>query len=155
MKDSVELCQREGRARQNDRAFVVLEQRPDRPVSKLRLVQQCQEEIIQTFNPSSVNQTSERNMAAQKQREIHARSLLSGADDQDCLSVLNWFRQKTKAQLEDSTSSTQNGKIIFTLTYTSIRVSVEAVGEGKSKKAAKAVAAKALLEKLKALSGGP
>jgi hypothetical protein len=152
MKDSVELCQREGRARQTNCAFIVMEQRPDRPVSKLRKVKDCQDNIIRAFDPSHVEQQREQDLQAQKHREASAHEILTRADA-NYVFRLNMYRQKTKAHLEDFHSYTPAGKRVVTLKYSSVmRTSVEAEGVGLSKKEAKQAAAKTLLELLKAMN---
>jgi superfamily II DNA/RNA helicase len=152
MKDSVELCQREGRARQTDCAFVVMEQRPDRPVSKLRKVKECQDNIIRTFDPSNVKQRRGHDIQAQKHREASAHEILTRADH-NYVSLLNLYRQKTKAHLEECHSYTPAGKRVVTVKYSSVmRTSVEAEGVGLSKKEAKQAAARALLKLLKAMN---
>ena len=69
MKDSVELCQRFGRARQEDSSKVVMDERRDRGVTRLQQVKQRQNGIIQEFDPSKVSQSQKTDMAAQKSRE--------------------------------------------------------------------------------------
>jgi ERCC4-related helicase len=51
MKDSVELCQRFGRARTTDCAIVVMVERHDRPLEFLEKVRQDQDEIVQSYDP--------------------------------------------------------------------------------------------------------
>jgi ERCC4-related helicase len=154
MKDSVELCQRTGRARQKDCAIVIMAQRRDRPVSMLRKVQQYQEEIIKKFDPSTIIvRSAKTDVQAQLQREAQASSLLNnfGADS---ISILHQYRQKTKAHLDDNELYTQNNTYAIKLTYSTQYVSIDAEGNGISKKAAKQEAAKLLLQKLKRKNSG-
>jgi hypothetical protein len=148
MKDSVELCQREGRARQRDCAFVVMEQRGDRPVEKLRRVQYCQEEIIENFDPQANQHSQEQNLQAQLQREAAAAHLLHMPDQHaNAFSVLQMYRQRTKAHVEES-SQTENCWTTVNLKYSSIRVTLETVASASSKKEAKRMAAEAMLQQL-------
>ena len=77
MKDSVELCQRFGRARQEDSSKVVMDERRDRGVTRLQQVKQRQNGIIQEFDPSKVSQSQKTDMAAQKSREKMRRVFYS------------------------------------------------------------------------------
>ena len=52
LKDSVELCQRFGRARALKCSIVVLEERHDRPLVFLEQIRLHQDELVQTFTPS-------------------------------------------------------------------------------------------------------
>jgi ERCC4-related helicase len=72
MKDAVELCQRQGRARQKRAAFVIMEQRVDRPLSKLLRVQRHQESVIRNFVPGHNNfQIEECRRREQRERETN------------------------------------------------------------------------------------
>jgi len=52
IKDTVELSQRFGRARQENRRIVVMDQRWDRPIAALKEVKQHQDYQIESFTPS-------------------------------------------------------------------------------------------------------
>jgi len=144
----VELCQREGRARQRDSAFVILEQRNDRPVADLRRVQQRQEQLIESFDPNSVQPNTQADHQAQKSRERNAASLLSRSDNP--VSVLKQYRQKTKARLDEE-SVIENGNHVFVLKYESALRSFTATGRGTTKKAAKQQAASSMLGMLRGM----
>jgi hypothetical protein len=155
MKDSVELCQREGRARQADCAFVVMEQRRDRHIGTLRNVQRNQETIIRNFDPKSAEETRQKNLTAESQRQVGANRwfLLQQCDnDSNYLQVMNMYRQKTKAHLDESWSMTaSDGKHCVTLVYSNMCLSIDAEGRGLSKKVARQSAAQTLVVKLKQL----
>jgi dsRNA-specific ribonuclease len=152
MKDSVELCQREGRARQSERVFVVMEERRDRPVDTLRAVQDLQETIIQSFDLKSAKQTQAQREQASKAREAAARPILwQEPKGGNYMAVLNLYRQRTKSTLEESkVSSTSEGKLAITLKFLNDRATVEASGVGRNKMEAKQEAAKVLLKMLAA-----
>jgi hypothetical protein len=152
MKDSVELCQREGRARQADCVFVVMEERRDRHIGILRNVQRNQESIIRNFDPRSVEETRQKDITAQSQRQVGANRWLYQCDDSNCLQVLNMYRQKTKAHLDESSSTTPDGRQYVKLVYANIYLSIDAEGCGTTKKSAKQSAPQILLIKLKQLA---
>jgi uncharacterized membrane protein YcjF (UPF0283 family) len=155
MKDSVELCQREGRARQADRAFVVMEQRRDRHIGILRNVQRHQESIIRDFDPKSVDETRQKNITAHSQRQVGANRWLQQCDDSNYLQVLNMYRQKTMAHLDESSSTTPDKRHYVKLVYSNIYLSIDAEGRGTTKKSAKQSAAQILLVKLKQQLAAP
>lgn len=163
MKDTVEFCQRAGRARRHDCCFVVLEERKDRPVALLQHVEERQERIISNFDPSNI---------ITKRRKVHeARRSLSNSNSfssnhnssdhnsnynsiensiENHVSLLNIYCQKTRAQLsaEDVAGSSRD-MFSIQLTYATSLRTVRSVGIGKNKKSAKQDAAKILLDKLK------
>ena len=147
MKDSVELCQREGRARQADCVFVVMEQRRDRPVARLRQVQTSQEHIIRNFNPVSVTLKTAAMMQSQSDRQRHANRWLleQPCNRSDWQAALNFYRQKTKGNVEESLLISDAGSRSVKLTYTNPTFSMEAEGTGFTKKAAKYQAAHKLV----------
>jgi dsRNA-specific ribonuclease len=63
--------------------------------------------------------------------------------------VLNMYRQKTKAHLDESSSTTPDGRHYVKLVYSNICLSIDAEGRGTTKKSAKQSAAQILLVKLK------
>jgi Double-stranded RNA binding motif len=158
MKDSVELCQRFGRARQTDCSLVVLEERKDRPVQLLRHVESIQENIIGQFDPNKIDKKryGDTATAAQRQREIQAAMVLqhdnnnllksSGNSSKSYVSVLNEYRQKTKANLGIKEEYTQLGTYIFHLTYSTPYRCLTSQGAGKNKKEAHQEAAKHMIE---------
>jgi dsRNA-specific ribonuclease len=149
MKDSVELCQREGRARQADCVFVVMEQRRDRHIDILRKVQRTQESIIRNFDPKSVEEARQKNLTAHSQRQV---GWLQQCTDSNYVQVLNMYRQKTKAHLDESSSTTPDGTLCVKLVYSNTCISIDAEGRGTTKKSAKQSAAQILLVKLKRLA---
>lgn len=147
MKDSVELCQREGRARQKERVFVIMEQRHDRPVARLRTVQKAQERIIADYSPDMREEDDAKARQAQESRERGARSVLAG--DRNPTEAMELFKRKTKAALEEMYKRDHNKSFVCCLQYASVLRSLSASGTGASKKAAKRVAAEALVVKLR------
>jgi ERCC4-related helicase len=84
MKDSVELCQRSGRARQQDSSIVILDERPDRPLSALETARNVQDDIVARYEPStapSVDQGAER--TSQLSREHTAYRFIFVDKNQD------------------------------------------------------------------------
>lgn len=161
MKDSVELCQRFGRARQTDCALVVLEERSDRPISLLRQVESTQESIIQKFDPSKIDKKRHADMAldAQRHRERQASTILqhnnnmndiqnNNQNGRSYVAILNEYQQKTKASLDVKEEYTQSNTYIFHVTYSTPFQSVTENGHGRNKKEAYQEAAKKLIQKL-------
>ena len=157
MKDSVELCQRSGRARQQDSSIVILDERPDRPLTALETARDLQTEIVEQYNPAEVL-VSETNGDAERQkqmnRERNASKTIFGSSSSagGPLSALNIYVKKTKASLSENYRGA-GGLFQCTLTYKTILRTVQVVGRGSSKKAAKKDSASALLEALKAQTG--
>ena len=151
MKDSVELCQRFGRARQEDSLRVVMDERKDRPVTKLQQVKQRQNEIIGAFDPCHKQPDNDAKLsAAQKNREKNAETVLEDTVGslKAPVAVINLYVVKTKAHLKNKVS--QNGEEFHhEMTYKSILKSVAATGTGKSKKQAKAACALKVIEQLR------
>jgi hypothetical protein len=157
MKDTVELCQRAGRARQEDCSFVVMEERKDRPVAMLQNIESIQERIISRFDPKKIKSIAnvELNASAQYQRNKQAASLLNPCnreDSTDYLSLLNIYRQKTKGELTIKDLSTGIGSFLIQLTYTNILRSTSCQGMGPNKKAARQDAARNMIAKLKQMN---
>lgn len=152
MKDSVELCQRSGRARQIDCAIVVLEERHDRPVAMLREVEIQQENIIRKFDPSCINNqnVTTKMIDSQRQRTLQANKLLNtnNSTQHNCAAALNLYCQKTKANLSIKDKFINN-LFVTELIYTSVTDSVSAIGTASNKKFSKEDGAKKLLQKLK------
>lgn len=137
MKSSVELCQRFGRARQDNSSTVVMEERKDRPVARLQEVKRRQDDIIVAFDPSKMYH-ADSDMATQKCYERSAFSIL--ANESRCLMIpiaaLNEYITKTKASIEHKPSK-NSWKFHHEMGYKSIIRSESATATGHSKKEAK------------------
>lgn len=142
MKDSVELCQRFGRARQEIRAIVVLDERHDRPVELLEMVKAKQENIVQNFDLNKVEKDEEIERSKQKQLESKAyRTTLLKKDWSNPVQALNEYEQKTKGNLDCTCHPRDNG-FHCKITYKSILRTLDtSVHWGTTKKEAKALAA--------------
>ena len=151
MKDSVELCQRFGRARREESCIVVLDERPDRPVEKLESVQRLQESIVQGYTPQQGAPSQAEEEAKQRNREQAAvRSILSNKRKQEYSSVaeLNEFVNKMTGLLEESCCKSGT-TFSHRMTYRTILRSVpDIVGSGMTKKEAKRNCALNMLSKL-------
>lgn len=150
MKDSVELCQRFGRARQNDSSAIVMKQRQDRPVAMLEKVKSRQDEIIKEFDPTKVQINHDANKRAQNDRERNAAKLLSKMDeiDKKPVAILNIYVSKTKALLTNNISKKQ-GLFHHGMVYESDLRQEIAMASGSSKKEAKKLCALRLLKNIK------
>lgn len=163
LKDSVELCQRFGRARRSDSKIVVMAERADRPVTMLDRVREQQEELIGAFDPPGTVVKSaadlEKERAAQKCRERGAAALLSensGKNGQQSVSSrLNLYVRKTKAELEEKyVTSVENGtgigcELRYKTVLRDLRVvghAVRGAGQDAKKEAKRAAAEKLLVE---------
>lgn len=147
IKNSVELCQRFGRARQQDSSIVVLDERADRRIPSLERVRETQESIIADFDLSRMARMDDAaELQKQQSRERNAASVLQQIDASP-LASLNLYVKKTKAHLDESY---HQGKCV--LQYKTILRTVEAQSNlvTQSKKAAKRRCALKLLEALKA-----
>ena len=151
LKDSVELCQRFGRARHQESSIVVLDERPDRPLNLLASVEKLQDSIVQNFDPKSVHLVNEETeKAKQRDRERQARSvLLQGISLETSLQSINLYVKKTKAVLEESCSPKQ--PFVVTMSYRSILRSISGIShEGSNKKEARKNCAAKMLQALRA-----
>lgn len=150
MKDSVELCQRFGRARQEDSSTVVMDERKDRCVAKLKQVKRRQDDIIRRFDPSKTTHNREADINAQKSREKTADSLLMNKAKwlNTPVAVLNLYVTKTKAILEHQLGKNK-GQFHHEMRYKSVLRSVSATAVNNSKKQSKTTCALILLGKLR------
>ena len=153
MKDSVELCQRFGRARHEESSIVVLDERPDRPMEMLESVRSLQETIAQQYDPRVANASTDSHDEALKQRsrERNARSVLENERRRidSPVATLNEFVKKTKAFFEESCSS--QPPFVYTMSYSSVLRSIPDIAEqGPNKKEAKRLCAAKMLAALEA-----
>lgn len=155
MKDSVELCQRFGRARTTDCAIVVMVERHDRPLEFLEKVRQDQDEIVQSYDPSQRTDVDpEVATARQLDRErVAFQKILN--DRVKCtdmpLSAFDEYVKKTKAYSTEETSIavSRNGKFTCELTYSSIVREITSRATADSKKGAKILCCKDILIRLR------
>ena len=151
MKDSVELCQRFGRARQEERSIVVLDERRDRPLELLQSIHCLQHEIVQRFDPKNIKYDQEAEIAKQRQREASAyKSILVNRECyvSEPLKKLNEYTSKTKGNVDTLMEKTGN-EFCCNLTYTNhLQESVNGSGMASSKQAAKSEAALEILDTL-------
>lgn len=154
LKDSVELCQRFGRARHEESSIVVLDERRDRPVEMLESVRNLQETIAQEYNPSTSSSgfSPAEEEAKQRDRERNAnQSVLFNLSKQEGSPVasLHLYVKKTKAVLEESCSPKQ--PFVVTMSYRSILRSISGIShEGSNKKEARKNCAAKMLQALRA-----
>lgn len=151
LKDSVELAQRFGRARQAERRIVAMDERRDRPIARLEQVRREQDLLIERFEPEAAAYDDAAERAKQTQREGLARQLLirhsAGDNDRGHVQLLNEYVKKTKAATTEDCRKHSLG-FIYTWTYTSPLRELRAEGRAATKKAAKAKCAANLLTKL-------
>jgi ERCC4-related helicase len=156
LKDSVELQQRFGRARQENSHIVVMAERSDRPVTLLDRVRQQQDEIIEPFEPldAAKKHDTAKDVAAQLSRERGAASMLKAAlQGEKPLAALNLYVKKTKAYLGESYEKTDDGSWACSWHYSSCLRSARTSCTGATKKKAKEGACIDLLRELSKLSG--
>lgn len=151
LKDTVELAQRFGRARQKTSSLTLMSERRDRPLSALRDVKRQQDCIIKDFDPSK-SENFARQQQSVKDRHRAAFSIL--LDTVRCesspLEVLNMYAAKTKAiakteSIEFGSDKTFRCKISFS----NLLLTIEGKGEGRSKKQSQHYAAASILNKLR------
>ena len=150
LKDSVELAQRFGRARQSERRIVAMDERRDRPIERLEQVRREQDVIIQNFEPATARIDPEVELAAQRSREHGARQLLlslneDGVEDGESpVATLNLYVKKTKAVCTENAQKQHDG-FFYEWTYKTPLRDLRAEGFGANKKAAKTNCAAKLL----------
>lgn len=151
LKDAVELCQRTGRARDPDSCIVILDERPDRPLTMLENVRAMQDAIAEAYVPSSIAMNQETARSRQLNREQTAlRSILERhpRSPQHSLKAMNEFTSKTRALLTDDFRIGGDGRFHCTLTYQSNLRSLTVNEVNTSKKIAKQFCALSLLATL-------
>ncbi|KAI2498285.1 Double-stranded RNA binding motif [Fragilaria crotonensis] len=153
LKDSVELCQRFGRARTTKCAIVVMVERQDRPLVFLERIRLEQDQIVQSYDPSkSVVMDPEVESAVQHHRERAAfQAVLS--DWAKCIDTpllaFNEYVIKTKAAVDEKIDFSTNGKFTCELTYTSILQKIISKATAGNKKGAKILCCKDILLRLR------
>ena len=153
LKDSVELCQRFGRARTTNCAIVVMVERRDRPLAFLERVRLEQDEIIKSYDPSKGTGIDfEVETAVQLHRERAAfKAVLS--DWTKCkdtpLLAFNEYVIKTQAAVDEKIDASVNGKFTCELTYTSILNKYISTATADNKKGAKILSCNDILLQLR------
>lgn len=152
LKDTVELSQRFGRARQKTSSLTLMSERRDRPLSALKDVKMIQEGIIQDFDPAKNKQISLSRQQSQNDRERAAFSTLldTAKCERSPLEVLNIYAAKTKATANIESIQSGPDKIFrCEIVYRSLNRTVDGKGEGTTKKKAQHEAATSILNKLR------
>ena len=142
MVHSVSMVQGRGRARQEDSSLVVLSERTDRTVAKLREMEQLQRRIVSDFQADAPHHTLQ----------------VTPKDPNVAVAVLNHYCQKTKGVLNDYFTSLKSVKGWHDgwhckLVYASEQRRITSESTGRSKKEAKASAAVQLMQALKVGDG--
>ena len=151
LKDTVELAQRFGRARQITSSLTLMSERRDRPLSALRDVKRQQDSIIKDFDPSKSE-----NVARQQQsvKDRHRAAFPVLLDTIRCesspLEVLNMYAAKTKAVAKIDYIETGLDKIFrCKISFSNLLMTIEGRGEGISKKQSQHRAAASILNQLR------
>lgn len=151
LKDTVELAQRFGRARQITSSLTLMSERRDRPLSALRDVKRQQDSIIKDFDPSKGE-----NFARQQQsvRDRHRAAFPVLLDTVRCesspLEVLNMYAAKTKALAKTDYIEVGFDKIFrCKISFSNLLMTIEGRGEGNSKKLSQHRAAASILNQLR------
>lgn len=147
LKDTVELAQRFGRARQTTSSLTLMSERRDRPLPALRDVKRQQDSIIKDFDPSK-SENFARQQQSLKDRHRAAFSLLS--DTVRCeaspLEVLNMYAAKTKAVAKTEYIEAGSDKIFrCKISFSNLLLTIEGKGEGNTKKQSQHQAAASIL----------
>ena len=148
LKDSVELCQRIGRARSMNRAIVIMAERPDRPVARLDEVRLEQDAQIAAFTPAETARDLAAEQTAQRSRERGAVSVLTNPTGSP-MADLTQFAKKTKARLTEDYHK-DDAAWVCNMGYHTVLRQLSSRGQAGSKKLAKKTCAAALLLQLKA-----
>ena len=148
LKDSVELAQRFGRARREERRIVAMDQRRDRPIARLEQVRREQDVLIANFDPNQAVRNLDAERVVQKAREAGARQLLLTAGENP-VATLNLYVKKTKAYTTEASYQHSTGWT-YVLTYETSLRNERAEGCALNKKVAKKMCASNLLGLLRA-----
>jgi ERCC4-related helicase len=156
LKDTVELCQRFGRARQKTSSLSLMAERKDRPLSALKEVKAMQESIIKGFDPTqNQSMTLSSRQQSVRDRERAAFSILKDTArcQQSPMECLNTYRAKTKAVLdinfvEADVDKMFRSKIVYSSSLSEM-TEIVGIGEGNTKKHAKNQSALYILNQLR------
>jgi superfamily II DNA or RNA helicase len=149
LKNSVELAQRFGRARCAERRVVAMDERSDRPLTRLEDVRREQDALIEKFEPRDSPLDPAAECEAQRSRERGAAAVLQ--QDSNPVSVLNLYMKKTKALSEES-SRKVGSNFVHQWTYQTSLRDIKAEGVATVKKAARTQCAANLLVQLRNLT---
>jgi hypothetical protein len=144
----VELAQRFGRARREERRIVAMDQRRDRPIARLEQVRREQDVLIANFDPNQAVRNLDAERVVQKAREAGARQLLLTAGENP-VATLNLYVKKTKAYTTEASYQHSTGWT-YVLTYETSLRNERAEGCALNKKVAKKMCASNLLGLLRA-----
>eukprot|EP00549_Striatella_unipunctata_P018607 CAMPEP_0118679996 /NCGR_PEP_ID=MMETSP0800-20121206/4102_1 /TAXON_ID=210618 ORGANISM="Striatella unipunctata, Strain CCMP2910" /NCGR_SAMPLE_ID=MMETSP0800 /ASSEMBLY_ACC=CAM_ASM_000638 /LENGTH=648 /DNA_ID=CAMNT_0006576061 /DNA_START=215 /DNA_END=2161 /DNA_ORIENTATION=+ len=158
LNNSVELCQRFGRARRGKRGLVLMAERPDRSLTMLESSLATQNEMMNNFGPQSTDnvnqQTKRRQIPKFHDQVLKAHHyLLSEWNEHgnEHMKMLNEYKQKSTATLgiEFHQSLEQNYRCTLDISFDADAPRCAIIGEGRSKNEAKNAAAKRMLSYLK------
>jgi len=160
LKNSVELAQRFGRARAEDRRVVLMDQRKDRPIAKLQQARRQQDDIIHAFRSPTSGADAAKVTASQRiaqyNRERGARNVLQinnhdNASSAVSLQACKLYGKKTKAHLTETMTKQPEagGGWLHTWEYESVLRRLKAEGRGPTKKTARQLSAANLLNLLR------
>jgi ERCC4-related helicase len=154
MKDSVELCQRFGRARASECHIVVMDERNDRPVEFLQNVRNMQHDLVRSYNPDICK--ARKNCPIERQKQIdrdRSGNLKVLSNLEKCLNsptaAFHEYSKVTKASIEEKMCVESCGKFLCKIKYSTILQTLQATATATSKKGAKAECCKMLLSQLK------
>lgn len=104
VKDTVELCQRFGRARHETSSLTLMAERQDRPLSALKEVKAHQDSIIKDFKPCHNKQQQIARQQSQNDRERSASFVLQDIalckrSPLECLNMYGEYLSATSFQL--------------------------------------------------------
>lgn len=152
LKDTVELCQRFGRARQKDSSLTLMNERKDRPLSALKEVKQLQERITKDFDPAQNQQRAMARQQSQIDRERASSSILrdTARCEQSPMEVLNMYAAKTRAVARQESIKQAPDKMFHCKSvYSSLNRTFEGEGVGRTKKQAQHQSALSILTQLR------
>jgi len=152
LKDTVELSQRFGRARQKDSSLTLMSERKDRPLSALKDVKVRQERIIKQYQPFAEKHISQARKQSQADRERAAFSLLMDTVkcERNALEVLKIYAAKTKAVVKETLMDLESDKhFTCKYEYTSLTRTVAGMGKETTKQQARNASALGILTQLR------
>jgi superfamily II DNA/RNA helicase len=156
MKDSVELCQRFGRARARECHIVVMDERKDRPVKFLENVRNLQHDIVRSYNPEicKARKTcpSEKQKHMDRERTGYLKVL---CNLEKCLNsptlAFHEYSKTTNASIDEKVYVESCGRFVCEITYSTTLRTLQVTGTATSKKGAKAECCRNILSRLKNL----
>jgi hypothetical protein len=128
---------------------VAMDERSDRPLTRLEDVRREQDALIEKFEPRDSPLDPAAECEAQRSRERGAAAVLQ--QDSNPVSVLNLYMKKTKALSEES-SRKVGANFVHEWTYQTLLRDIKAEGVATVKKAARTQCAANLLVQLRNLT---